>query len=132
MDTGHVSQISAVTMVTQPANTYTWQRPIMSYFTSDTPVYSAGETPMVEETSLHGHIWLPGSHSTPLGQPLEHRQETVPKTSLVHGEPWLLVSEDRLRGGAGWEGELAADAFRHPVLVERAGSRPRVALKHEN
>ena len=92
MDMGHVSQIPAVTMVTQPTNTYTWQRPIMSYFASDTPVYSAGETPMVEETSLHGRIWLPGSHSTPLGQPLEHRQETVPKTSLVHGEPWQLVS----------------------------------------
>ena len=129
MDMGHVSQIPAVTMVTQPINTYTWQRLIMSYFASDTPVYSASETPMVEETSLHGRIWLLGSHSTPLGQPLEHGQETVPKTSLVHGEPWQLVSEDWPSGGAGWERELAADGFQHPVLVERTGSRPRVAAE---
>ena len=45
-----VGQVPFVSMVTQPTNTYTWQRPVMSYFATDSQVRSSGHTPMGEET----------------------------------------------------------------------------------
>ena len=91
-----VSQIPAVSMVTRPTSTYTWQRPLMSYFSPDSQIPVRPGSPMSEENSLHGRIWLPASQSTPWESQLGNRM-TEPKTakSQAHWNPWELVSDDR-------------------------------------
>ena len=90
-----VGQIPSVSMVTQPTNTYTWQRPVMSYFATDSQVRSSGHMPMAEETSLHGRIWLPVSQPTAWEGYSEDFRAGRPLEPQVHWGSWNLVSEDR-------------------------------------
>ena len=53
--------------VTCTTSTVTVGRPLMSSHLYSPPVSDVG-TQMVEETSLHGRIWIPSSHSTPIVQ----------------------------------------------------------------
>ena len=90
-----VGQIPSVSMVTQTINTYTWQRPVMSYFATDSQVRSSGHTPMTEETSLHSHIWLPVSQPTACEGYSEEFRAGHQREPQVHWGSWNLVSEDR-------------------------------------
>ena len=93
-----VSQVTTRTATCTTA-TVTVGRPLMSSHPYTPPVPNVG-THMVEETSLHGRIWIPSSHSTPA----VHRV-TEPCSSRIdsqnwHGQGldsqhWRLVSDDR-------------------------------------
>ena len=90
-----VGQVPFVSMVTQPTNTYTWQRPVMSYFATDSQVRSSGHTPMAEETSLHGRIWLPVSQPAAREGYSEDFRAGRQREPQVHWGSWNMVSEDR-------------------------------------
>ena len=87
-----VGQIPSVSMVTQPTNTYTWQCPVMSYFATDSQVRSSGHTPMAEETSLHGRIWLPVSQPTAWAGYSEDFRAGRQHEPQVHWGSWNLVN----------------------------------------
>ena len=90
-----VGQVPFVSMVTQPTNTYTWQRPVMSYFATDSQVRSSGHTPMAEETSLHGRIWLPVSQPAAREGYSEDFRAGRQRGPQVHWGSWNMESEDR-------------------------------------
>ena len=78
-------------------------RPVMSTHVHNDiipPVSGAGME-MVEESSLHGRIWIPTSHSTPSGPPPGGREEGSGvrhvKDAQTSTPSWVLVSVDRPR-----------------------------------
>ena len=64
-----VSQIPAVSMVTLPTSTYTWQRPLMSYFSPDSQIPVRPGSPMTQKNrymdvfGFLSHSLHPGHHS---------------------------------------------------------------------
>ena len=91
------------TSVTAATTTFTMGRPVMSTHVHNDiipPVSGAGME-MVEESSLHGRIWIPTSHSTPFGPPSGGREEGSGvrhvKDAQMSTPSWVLVSEDRPR-----------------------------------
>ena len=84
--------------------TVTVGRPLMSSHLYS-PLVSDVGTQMVEETSLHGRIWIPSSHSTPAVQKAmgQYSNRICPQNHYNRkpdSQHWRLVSDDRpLNGG---------------------------------
>ena len=83
--------------------TVTVGRPLMSSHLYSPPVSDVG-TQMVEETSLHGRIWIPSSYSTPAVQKATGQYSNrIGPQNHVNREPdsqhWRLVSDDRPSNG---------------------------------
>ena len=90
---------------TSVTTTYTLGRPVMSTHVrkqAGTQELDGGMS-MAEESSLHGRIWLPVTHSTPVGA--QSVRQTVAGGGLRNGRvaqddksntsAWVLVSDDR-------------------------------------
>ena len=85
--------------VTCTTPTVTVGRPLMSSHLYSPPV-SDVETQMVEETSLHGRIWIPSSHSTPaVPKATGQYSKRIGPQNHYDRDPdsqhWRLVSDDR-------------------------------------
>ena len=92
---------TSTTVSTATTYTYTTKQPVMSVLPTSDELFTVDDagTCMSEETSLHGRIWVPTSHSTPLLAP------GVPSSvasSCSHGAPydqnllgWRLVGSDK-------------------------------------
>ena len=83
--------------------TVTVGRPLMSSHLYSPTVSDVG-TQMVEETSLHGRIWIPSSYSTPAVQKATGQYSNrIGPQNHVDREPdsqhWRLVSDDRPSNG---------------------------------
>ena len=107
--------------VTAATTTFTMGRPVMSTHVHNIipPVSGAGME-MVEESSLHGRIWIPTNHSTPFGPPSGGREEGSGVRHVKDAQrstpSWVLVSEDRPRprvnhpqGRTNWTGDVPID-----------------------
>ena len=111
--------------VSRTATTYTMSRPIVSTRPSATvnsPVYGNG-SPMVEEESLHGRVWVPISQSTPKPT-VEHYPANGAAGNVVGDHmPWRLVCEDRPSGERVVHGQSVMDRYAQPVMYPHSGSR---------
>ena len=93
-----VSQVTTRTATCTTA-TVTFSCPLMSSHPYTPPVPNVG-THMVDETSLHGRIWIPSYHSTPAVHRIPEQCSSRIGSRNWHGkEPdtqlWRLVSDDR-------------------------------------
>ena len=91
--------------VTSVTTTYSLGRPVMSTHVAKQtrPQVSEGGMTMAEESSLYGRIWLPVTHSTPVGP--QNLGQTVASGGPCSGcvtqgaesnvAAWVLVSEDK-------------------------------------
>ena len=95
-----VSRASSMLTVTRPTTTmtYTLIAPQMSTLTSNRVDWFDSGSPMVEEKSLYGRVWVPISHSTPMVHnpqaQLQFGSHSPPEQN-TYQDSWRLVSEDR-------------------------------------
>ena len=95
-----VSRAFSMLTATRPTTTmrYTLSAPQMSTLTSNCMDWFDSGSPMVEEKSLYGRVWVPISHSTPMvHSPQSHLQfgSHCPPEQNTYRDSWRLVSEDK-------------------------------------